>query len=245
MATQNAINNTGTFESLTLSEPTINTPIIDDPSFTGDFDGWIGAGETWTYASATTFTVSGDVTSKYEPGTLLKFTQATDGQKYAVVASTSYSAPDTTITVIENDDYDIDNEAITAPYYSRTNNPASFPTKFEWSTTWGGFSADPTSTLYFSTQGRRIFIYMEGGLGATAGTSNATSTTMTLPIAPSLTDLSYAHMRVQDNGSATNNTGAVWLNGVNTTVSLYPNLVGGLWTGSGAKNIIGNFDYPF
>ena len=31
-------------------------------------NGWTPAGETWTYASPTTFTISGDKTSKYQKG---------------------------------------------------------------------------------------------------------------------------------------------------------------------------------
>src|SRR3990167_2428347 len=43
----------------------------------GPIDGWIADGATWTYVSATTFTVSGDVTAQFRKGTKLKLTQTT------------------------------------------------------------------------------------------------------------------------------------------------------------------------
>ncbi len=56
-------------------------------------DGWMPDASTWTYASASTFTVSGNQTARFQKGTKLKFTQTT--VKYAVVASSSYSSPNT------------------------------------------------------------------------------------------------------------------------------------------------------
>ena len=44
--------------------------------------GWISAGETWTYASADdptyTFTISGDLTTKYYAGMRISLTQTTE-----------------------------------------------------------------------------------------------------------------------------------------------------------------------
>lgn len=96
-------------------------------SLVGTFDGWVGANETWTYATAQTFTVSGDVTAKYTKGTRLKFTQTT--VKYAVVVGSSYGAPNTTVTILTNTDYTIANAAITSPYYSYMD-PQGYPDYF-------------------------------------------------------------------------------------------------------------------
>lgn len=96
-------------------------------------NGWAAAGETWTYASASTFIVSGDVTAKYRKGTKLWFTQTSS--KYAIVKSSSYSAPNTTVTIMVNTDYTIANAAITSPYYSYMDNPQAFPHWFNFTPT--------------------------------------------------------------------------------------------------------------
>ena len=92
-------------------------------------DGWIAAGETWTYASADdptyTFTISGvDLTTKYYPGMRVKLTQTT--AKYFIITKVAFST-DTTITIYGGTDYDLANAAITSPYYSNSKVPAGFP----------------------------------------------------------------------------------------------------------------------
>lgn len=92
-------------------------------------DGWVDAGETWTYASADdptfTFTVSGDVTTKYSPGMRVKLAQTTD--KYFLITAVSYSSPNTTVTVYGGTDYDLANATITDPYFSTQKAPYGFP----------------------------------------------------------------------------------------------------------------------
>lgn len=97
-------------------------------------NGWNSAGETWTYASASTFTVPGDVTAKYVKGTRIKWTQTT--VKYGVVLSSSYSAPNTTVTIAVNNDYVITNAAISANYYSYSETPLGFPYWFNYTPTY-------------------------------------------------------------------------------------------------------------
>lgn len=94
-------------------------------------DGWKVARETWTYASATTFTIGGDYTSVYQRGDKLKLTQTT--AKYFDVADISYSAPNTTITVNGHGLYTLANAAITLNYFSNELNPESFP---RWDDGW-------------------------------------------------------------------------------------------------------------
>jgi len=105
--------------------------IID--SFAG---GWVGAGETWTYASADdptyTFTITGDKTTKYSAGMKIKLTQTT--AKYFIITKVAYSSPNTTITMYGGTDYDLANAAITSPYYSTQKAPQGFPTSpAKWS----------------------------------------------------------------------------------------------------------------
>ena len=94
-----------------------------------DEAGWVASGETWTYASADdptfTFTISGDLTTKYYPGMRIKLTQTS--AKYFIITKVAYGAPNTTVTIYGGTDYDLANAAITDPYYSVTKAPAGFP----------------------------------------------------------------------------------------------------------------------
>lgn len=103
--------------------------LISNRQIAGGLDGWIPAGETWTYASADsptfTFTISGDKTSKYSVGMKLKLTQTTI--KYFIITAISYSSPNTTVTVYGGTDYTLANAAITSPYYSMVKSPFGFP----------------------------------------------------------------------------------------------------------------------
>lgn len=92
-------------------------------------DGWIGAGETWTYASADaptfTFTIAGvDLTGKYSAGMRVKLTQTT--VKYFIITKVAFST-DTTITVYGGTDYTLANAAISDNSYSSQKAPLGFP----------------------------------------------------------------------------------------------------------------------
>jgi hypothetical protein len=100
--------------------------------------GWIAAGETWTYASASTFTVAADVSGKYQKGDKIKLTQTT--AKYFYVLSATYSAPNTTVTVTAGTSYTIANAAITLPLWSRSTNPFGFPDWFTYAPTFSAVS---------------------------------------------------------------------------------------------------------
>ena len=95
-------------------------------------DGWTPVTDTWTYASADdptyTFTLSAfDATTKYMPGMKIKLTQSTGGTKYAFITKVVFDNPGSTITAYFGTDYNLENEAITAPYYSREKTPFGFP----------------------------------------------------------------------------------------------------------------------
>ena len=137
--------------------------------------GWIPSPLTWTYASASSFTVVGDVTAILTKGTYLKFDQTTT--KYAVVGSSSYSSPNTTVNIIVNTDYTIASAAITNPYYSYAANPQGWPGWFNYSPTWTASSSNPvlgSGTLlgrYFPS-GKKITMFIDLTLAAdtTTGT---------------------------------------------------------------------------
>ena len=88
-------------------------------------NGWIPAGETWTYASATTFTISGDKTGKYQKGDKIKLTQTS--VKYFYVVGVSYSSPNTTVTVNGMNLYTLADATITSPFYSKMETPTGYP----------------------------------------------------------------------------------------------------------------------
>ena len=88
-------------------------------------NGWVEADETWTYASATTFTISGDKRGKYQVYDKIKLTQTTD--KHFNIIAVSYSSPNTTITVDGLGIYTLANATITSPYFSKVETPQGFP----------------------------------------------------------------------------------------------------------------------
>jgi len=112
----------GTTDTQTLTNKTLTSPV-----FTGGWDGWIDAEETWTYINATSFRISGDKTSKYQKEDKVKLAQTTD--KYFRITNISYSSPDTTVTVDGFGIYTLANATITNPYYSKMDNPQGFPLK--------------------------------------------------------------------------------------------------------------------
>lgn len=92
-------------------------------------DGWIAA-DAMTYASADdptyTLTVSGDKSGTYQAGQRVKLTQATGGTKYFIITKVAVSG-DTTLTLYGGTDYNLENEAISNPYYSVVKAPFGFP----------------------------------------------------------------------------------------------------------------------
>ena len=115
--------------------------IVDDPTgtastkkirvdnFQASGGGWINAAD-MTYASADdptfTATMSGDVSGIYGAGMRIKLTQPTGGTKYFIITKIAVSG-DTTLTLYGGTDYNLENETITAPYYSFVKCPHGFP----------------------------------------------------------------------------------------------------------------------
>lgn len=110
-------------------------------------DGWVEAGETWTFASTDdptfTFTISGDQTGKYQAGMRVKLTQTT--VKYFIITKVAHAAGTTTVTVYGGTDYDLINAAITLPYYSTVKAPHGFPLDpTKWTITFISRTTDDT-----------------------------------------------------------------------------------------------------
>jgi len=120
-----AIAATQTLTNKTLTSPAINTPIITTPTVR-NYDGWIDANETWTYASADdptyTITVPSGAASKYGVGMRIKWTQ-NGTVRYGIITAVA----DTVLTVYGGTDYNVDDAAISANYYSSQKAPLGFP----------------------------------------------------------------------------------------------------------------------
>ena len=191
--------------------------------------GWNPARETWTYASATTITVPAGAAAKYAKGDKIKLTQTTVKYFYII------GVADTLLTVTGGSDYTVANAAITNPYYSHAENPIGFPDWFSWTPTYTGFSSNPTIQCQFSLKGKNCFIK---GYPSSAGTSNATSFKISLPIAPVATGTkrSYSYGWAVDNGSAVATIFKISGSDDAANLLLYKGLSeGDNWTNSGSK----------
>lgn len=135
----------------------------DDAPITGGYDlsalvnGWVAANESWTYDGWTaatriaTITVPTDATTKYQAGDRVKFTQPTDGVKYGIIVKVAA----TLLTVFLPSGTDFDNEAITAPYFSRAKVPFGFNAdpniwKLEFTDTANRTQASPTNGVWYN-----------------------------------------------------------------------------------------------
>lgn len=98
-----------------ISSLPLTTPVLTSPSFNGNVSNWIGASESWTYASATTITVPSDATTKYDAGDYLQLTQSAT-VKYFVVTNVAA----TVLTVAGISGAVIANSAISSNSYSKT-----------------------------------------------------------------------------------------------------------------------------
>lgn len=159
-------------------------------------NGWIPAGETWTYAGADdptyTFKVNADVTGKYSAGMKIKLTQTT--VKYFIITAVSaYSGGYTTITVYGGTDYDLANDTITNPYYSMVKSPYGFPmSPDKWTVekldTNRRQQANPANSTWYNLGGINIVIpigvwnvywyALAGASGGTADCEVSNSTTL-------------------------------------------------------------------
>lgn len=172
---------TQTLTNKTLTSPTIN-------GINQSWDGWITATDTWTYASASTFTISGvDRTAVLTKGTKIKLTQTT--AKYFYVVSSAFST-NTTVTVTGGTDYTLANASITSPYYSYMQNPQGFPAYFNYATTITSTTGGDTVPTYTTNTGRFVlegsmctwWFYLLNSSGGTAG-SGTGLLQFSLPIA--------------------------------------------------------------
>ena len=163
-----------------------------------------------------------------------------------MVASSSYSNPTTTVTLITTSDYAMAAATITDKYISYIENPEGFPDWFSWTPTLTGFSSDPTSSVYkWRAYGQTIKCFIRQGA---TGTSNATTFTISAPVtAATITNMVWSTAAsVTDNGTFLTTPGVVAIITAGTSFSVYKDAALGAFTGSGSKRVYtGNIEYQF
>lgn len=126
-------------------------------------DQWIPYQGTPTYVSATSFTIAGDQTQVFQVARRLK-TQNTGGLVYSTIVSSSYSAPNTTITVA-NDSGVLDAGLSQVSYgvISAVDTSAPLQTRLQKFTVSGSFTVPAGVT--------KLYLTGTGGGGGGAGTA--------------------------------------------------------------------------
>jgi len=198
-------------------------------------DLWVTSSATWTYVSATTFTVPTDLTAVFKVGTRIKLTQTTD--KFFYVASSAYGAPNTTVTVTGGADFTIANAAITAAYYSY-GNPPDFPYWFNHTPgTRTGYSlAAGTEVIRFAMDSSKVIL----AANLTAVTSTATTFAASLPLtAKTVTNQNWggANGYATDNGAALTTATRWVITSAGTDITFYKDMASAAWTGSSTKGV--------
>ena len=199
--------------------------------------GWQEVSETWTRTGNHTFTVSTDLTAKYRKGAFVRYKDG-GAYEYGVVQSSTYSAPNTTVTLIVNTDYTMAAATITDTYISYIPNPEGWVGAFNWTPTRVGFSANPTNTLYqWRSMGANFLMLTISE--EVAGTSNADTNTISLPVtAKTVTYIGWnAVASAVDNGAPLTNPAWAFIASGATVVAFYVNWAGSAWKTSAGKRI--------
>lgn len=230
------VNHAATTNAHTTSEEV--RMVVTAAELDGFSDGWQPAAGTWTYASATTITVPSGAASLYQKGDKIKLTQTSDKYFYIV------SVADELLTVTGGSDYTVANAAITAPYYSKIENPQGFPAKFSFTSTVGGFSDYASNTIYFKIKGSIITVYN----ASAAGTSDATTVTFSLPVTAGgdITATICGYIAVRDDGVHQSTPGYIYVSG--TTATVYKSWFQTAFTATGDKRVYASalgFSYEF
>jgi hypothetical protein len=203
---------------ITLTSPVLNTPTIVTPVIR-NYDGWIDANETWTYASANTITVPSGAASKYAVGDRIKWTQTT--VKYGVITAVA----DTLLTIAVNTDYVVTNAAISANYYSHEVNPMGYPQIFNFtpSITYAGGSGPTTASVVerYSITGKEITYWVTYTI-TTIGSGNAVYIIMSIPLQPA--NSSYGLFQLCHNGIVSSQTTGIVYHQGTPSVALVVNL---------------------
>lgn len=130
--------------------------------------GWIPVTQVWTRTGNFTFTVGNDVTAIYRKETKIRYKDG-GAFEYGVVASSSYSAPNTTVTLITNSDYAMAAATITDTSISYIDNPENFPQWFNWTVSWTNLTVGTGGTVTAKWRAQAQLLYYQ--ISVTLGTS--------------------------------------------------------------------------
>lgn len=167
-------------------------------------NGWNIVTHTWTRTGNHTFTVSGDVTATYRKGTKVRYKDG-GSYEYGVIASSSYSAPNTTVTLFTNTDYAMAAATITDTYLSYIENPEGFPDWFNRTPTLSAsgsmtISASTLAFARFKVRGKSVLENISY-TAITLGGSASNGLLVTTVVAPAK-DLVVFTCNVADNGAS-------------------------------------------
>lgn len=220
----------------TLTNKTLTAPNISTPTLKGVFDGWINPNESWEYLSATTITIPSGGASRYRKGQPIRLKQG-GGYKYFYIIGVA----DTVLTITGGSSYTLTNDPITDNYYSMIDNPLDFPSGFEWTPVFTGFSTDPTvANARFRLRG--TICWWTFNYNA-LGNSNNTFFTFTLPIASKTGGHTMGGLFTVNNGAAAPETGLAVCRAASAVCDVYSNNTQGSWTSSSTKGFNGNGEY--
>lgn len=157
-------NQDGTIKNLAVG-PAMLTQVLQS--------GWQAGSGTWTYASASTFTVPAADAALVQAGTKIWLTQTTS--KYFYVASVS----GTTVTIDTNADYTLANAAITAPYLSNQTTPFGFPGWFSFTPTLTNVTiGNGTYANSYKRNGKEVIVRFSMTFGTTSSLAGGFVTTL-------------------------------------------------------------------
>jgi hypothetical protein len=215
----------------------------DDAAQLQQTNAWVQDQNSPTFVSATTFTVSGNLTSTYQKGMAYKWTESSV-QKYGVIASSSYSSGTglTTVTFIITTDYSMAATPDANSAYYSIGRPLDFPTRFLFAPTPTGFSVNPNTPVCWWSVANGMLTFQVGWVNP--GTSNAGTFTVPMPM-PASAGISAVGGIAQVEDSGTWSIGAMVISASSSTLTF--NKVAGTangFTASGSKNVTANGCYP-
>lgn len=202
-------------------------------------NGWCLDSSAWTRVTDTTFTIGVDARFYLPVGTKVTWKESgTD--KYGVVKSTSYSSPNTTVTLITNSSYSMSASPDSLSNKFSYGRPLGFPNSFAFDANHNGFSSQPADL--------QCFWAVDGGFCTLSvncfgtGTSNATTYTVDLPIAAAASRTTIVVGYGVDNGTGTLISATVAGGGTVATLKKEPGSAA--FTGSGNKGANFIVRYP-
>lgn len=238
---------TGTGSMVKSTSPTITTPIITVSRQTmGDANATYSATVTQVALTATisaTRTVTLCAANSFAAGTSVEFVD-----EIGTISSTKNIKIKRTSTNTISGDTMV---ALSSPYTSVrfvTDGSSKWTlinmtvaTTNSWVPTFTGFSANPTVTTWYEVRGKVCYFAISN---VSAGTSNATTTTFTLPVAPSSTAITSVIMSLQPyNNTAWVANGVAKITAGTSTVDCYLSAFGA-WTNTGGKSFNVSGFYP-